>query len=306
MTARNATIKKRKFFSRDFKAFLLLQGPFLLWWVLLSVFPITFGLSLGFFKWKDLSRGPQWAGLENYIRFFTDAEYLRALWTSVWMGLLCWGLSTLFAFAFALVMLKLPKGQGVFRTLWYAPAVASIVAMTQIMVILVDPTYGMINRLLQNAGMKAINVRYDFFSSVFMIVFYTLWSGVGGGMLFWIAGCKSIDPQLYEASAIDGVNSWQKFIYITLPSLSPFFTYSIVTGVMNAIQIYAQVMFISGGDPLGRTRTLVYMIMTDSFENLEPGMAGASSMVMLWIVLLFSYFYLRRMTAVFKKDGGNG
>ena len=81
--------RTKKKISNDFKAFCMIQGPFLLWWIILSVFPITFGLALGFFEWKDLQLGPQFVGFENYVRFFSDPDYLNALWTAIWLGLVC-------------------------------------------------------------------------------------------------------------------------------------------------------------------------------------------------------------------------
>jgi len=170
----------------------------------------------------------------------------------------------------------------------------------------IDPVSGSVNRLLSSIGLPVINVNASFRSAVFMIVFYTVWSGVGGGMIYWVAGLKSIDRQLYEASSVDGANAWQKFIHITLPGLTPFFTYTVITGITGAIQIYGQVMFITGGGPMLKTQTLVFLIMMDSFSSkFDFGMAGASSMIMLAIVIVFSYFYLRRMSAVFKKDVKN-
>jgi multiple sugar transport system permease protein len=298
-------VRKKKRIGGDFKAFLLLQGPFLLWWLILSIFPIGFGLIMGFFDYRRFDQPIKFVGFENFKYFFSNPVYTNALSVSVWLGLLCTALSMAISFAVALAIVKLPKGQGIVRTMWYVPGVTSIAAITQILMMFVDPVSGSVNRALAGAGLPVIDVSMKLGSAVLMIVFYTVWSGVGGGMIYWVAGLKSIDRQLYEAASIDGAGAGEKFLYITLPGLAPFFTYTVITGVIGAIQIYGQILFISGGDPNQKTQTLVFLIMSDSFRSLDIGMAGVSSLVILVFVFIFSYFYLKRMSAVFgTKENG--
>lgn len=111
-------------------------------------------------------------------------------------------------------------------------------------------------------------------------------------MILWLAGLQSIDPSLYEAADIDGTNGWQKFIYITLPSLRGIVTYVLITGFIGTLQIFEPVLFISQAGPFGTTDVIVHRIFRDFYGDFNFGMAGAGAMVITFIIVVFSVLTL--------------
>nr|WP_208414320.1 sugar ABC transporter permease [Paenibacillus castaneae] len=271
-------------------------GPMIFWWLVTSGFPTLFGFVLGFFEWIGIQGNPKFIGLDNYIRFFQDPLYYGALLRSIWMGALV-SITTLSAGFGAALLMNMPLfGKGVYRSIWYIPAVTSTVATTQIFNLLLDPNNGMINNFIKSMGYEPIVWQFSVPWSVFWIVVYSVWKGVGGAALIWLAGLQSVDVTLYEAADIDGAGRRQKLRHVTIPGLKPIATYIIITSLIGAIQIYEQVMFMTGGGPYGQTEVLVFRIYRDAFWDFNLGMAGASSLVMAVIVFTVTTIYYRRTT----------
>ncbi|ALS29189.1 ABC transporter permease [Paenibacillus sp. 32O-W] len=272
----------------------VILGPMIFWWAVVGLFPTLFGFFLGFFDWVGIQSTPKFVWFDNYIRFFKDPMYYDALWRSIWMGALTTGVTLIAGFGAAILMNMPLFGKGIYRSIWYIPAVTSTVATTQIFNIFLDPNNGVINNILKSFGHDPIVWQYSVPWSVFWIIVYSAWKGVGGAALIWLAGLQSVDVTLYEAAEVDGAGRWDKLKHVTIPGLRPIATYIMITSLIGAIQIYEQVMFMTGGGPYGQTEVLVFRIYRDAFWDFNLGMAGTSSVVMAFIVMLATVFYYRK------------
>ncbi|WP_438432091.1 carbohydrate ABC transporter permease [Gorillibacterium sp. sgz500922] len=279
---------------RDAIVAAIILGPMLIWWAVISLFPTLFGFFLGFFDWVGIQSKPKFVWFDNYIRFFHDPMYYEALWRSIWMGGLVTVVTLAAGFGAALLMNMPLFGKGIYRSVWYIPAVTSTVATTQVFNYFLDPNNGIINHILVKLGHEPIVWAFSIPWSVFWIVVYSAWKGVGGSALIWLAGLQSVDVTLYEAAEIDGANKRQKLKHVTLPGLKPIATYIIITSLIGAIQIYEQVMFLTAGGPYGKTEVLVFRIYRDAFWDFNLGMAGTSSVVMAAIVIFATVLYYRK------------
>lgn len=295
------SIKKSKLKSwirrhKDAVTAVCILVPIVGWWFFVSGVPTLFGFVLGFFRWIGLNSNPKFVWFQNYIAFFRDEIYLQSLIRAIWLGGLCTFITMATGFLIG-ILLNMPiKLKGLYRTLWYIPSVTAVAAITQILTLLLDPYSGAVSKLLVKLGSNPINIELSAFWGIVVIIIYSLWRGVGGSALLWLAGLQSIDNNLYEAASIDGANGRQKFWHITIPGLKPIATYAIITGAIGAVQIYEQVAFITAGGPFGQTETVVFRIMQDAFYDFNFGMAGASSVMVLLVVFIFTIIYFRSMT----------
>ncbi|GMK48955.1 MULTISPECIES: carbohydrate ABC transporter permease [Paenibacillus] len=300
LPVQNASTKSslKKFAVRHKDALIAtaILSPMILWWLVLSGFPTLFGFFLGFFDWIGIAANPKFVWFDNYVRFFHDPLYYEALWRSIWLGGLVTAITLIAGFGAALLMNMPLFGKGIYRSIWYIPAVTSTVATTQIFNLLLDTNNGVINNFLKSIGKEPIVWQYSVFWGVFWIVVYSVWKGVGGAALIWLAGLQSVDVSLYEAAEIDGAGRWGKLWNVTLPGLKPIATYIVITSLIGAIQIYEQVLFMTGGGPYGKTEVLVFRIYRDAFWDFNLGMAGASSLIMAVIVFLVTIAYYRWST----------
>ncbi|SFE20570.1 multiple sugar transport system permease protein [Paenibacillus catalpae] len=291
-----SSLKKFAVRHKDALIATAILSPMILWWLVLSGFPTMFGFFLGFFEWIGIADSPKFIWFDNYVRFFQDPLYYEALWRSIWLGGLVTGITLIAGFGAAILMNMPLFGKGVYRSIWYIPAVTSTVATTQIFNLLLDTNNGVINNFLKSIGKEPIVWQYSVFWGVFWIVVYSVWKGVGGAALIWLAGLQSVDVSLYEAAEIDGAGRWGKMRYVTLPGLKPIATYIVITSLIGAIQIYEQVLFMTGGGPYGKTEVLVFRIYRDAFWDFNLGMAGASSLIMAVVVFVGTVFYYRWST----------
>ena len=271
----------------------LLLGPILFYFLVLQGFPVGIGFLLGFFRWIGVTTTPKFCGLANYLAFFTDPIYLADLWQAFYIGSLVMVVNIGVGFGGAL-LLNLPiRGRGVFRTIWYIPVVTSTVATSQMFLIFIDPSVGVANRVLEQLGLTPIVWGYSTFWMVTWIVIYSSWRGIGFTAVLWLAGLQSIDPLLHEAAQIDGAGAWQRFWHITIPGLRTISIFVLVTGFIAALQIFDPVLFISQGAPWGTTEVIIYRIFRDFYGDFNLGMAGAGSVMVAIIIIIFTIITFR-------------
>jgi multiple sugar transport system permease protein len=287
----DSSFKRFRKKHRDAFIAAIILTPMFIFWLLISGFPTFFGFFLGFFNWVGLNDTPNLIWFDNFVDFFRNPTYTGALWRSIWLGALVTVVTLTAGFGAALLMNMSLFGKGFYRSIWYIPAVTSTVATAQVFNILLDTNNGVINNVLKSLGKDPIVWQYSAGWGIFWIVVYSVWKGVGGAALLWLAGLQSVDTALYEAAEIDGASRFGKLLYVTLPGLKPIATYIIITNLIAAIQIYEQVLFITNGGPYGQTEVLVFRIYRDGFWDFNLGMAGASSLIMAIVVIVSTVFY---------------
>ncbi len=271
-------------------------------WLLFCGYPVVYGVVLGFFDYKGINGIPRWIGIGNFVTFFGSAEWVNALGRTVGLGMLCFLCTTLVGMLVALLLNGIKKGQGIFRAIWYIPSVTSAAATSQIFNILLSYD-GVVNNILESFGKEAVYWQYSTEWMIFWIVIYSVWTGIGGSTLLWLAALQSIDPSVIEASKLDGCNRVQSFFRISVPQMMPMIAFMFINGFIGAMNIYESVLFISGGGPLGTTEVLAYKIMRSAFWDNDFGMAGCASFVVMVITLAFSALVYRRQIKSYKAAG---
>lgn len=271
-------------------------------WLLFCGYPVVYGVVLGFFDYKGINGIPRWIGIGNFVTFFGSAEWVSALGRTVGLGMLCFLCTTLVGMLVALLLNGIKKGQGIFRAIWYIPSVTSAAATSQIFNILLSYD-GVVNNILESFGKEAVYWQYSTEWMIFWIVIYSVWTGIGGSTLLWLAALQSIDPSVIEASKLDGCNRVQSFFRISVPQMMPMIAFMFINGFIGAMNIYESVLFISGGGPLETTEVLAYKIMRSAFWDNDFGMAGCASFVVMVITLAFSALVYRRQIKSYKAAG---
>jgi ABC-type sugar transport system permease subunit len=150
-----------------------------------------------------------------------------------------------------------------------------------------------LNKIITGLGGAAITWGYSSMWMFFWIVVYNTWKNLGPAVILWLGGLQGIDPSLYEAARVDGASFWQQVRYITLPGLRYITMFILLTGIIAAMQMFDQVMLISGGNPYGQTDVLMYRIYRDGFKNFNLGMAGAESLILGLVTVVFAIGYFK-------------
>jgi len=274
-------------------AFLL---PYALLFFIFIVVPVAAAalLSLTFF---DAIQPPRFIGLNNYIALLTqDETFMRhVLPNTIQFAVIVGPGGYALAFMLAWILAQLPRlPRTLFAIILFSPSMTAGVAMAVVWRTLFsgDQT-GHVNSFLMTLGLLREPIQWlqspDYLMTIMIVV--TLWSSMGIGFLAMLAGILDIDPELYEAAAIDGMKSrLQEIFYITIPSMKPQMLFGAVMAIVGTFQAGAIGVVLSGSNPTPQYagQLIVNHIEDYGFLRYEMGYAAAVSVVLLLMVLFFS------------------
>jgi len=269
--------------------------------VLLSIFllyPIGFVVYLSFQKWNLLG-SPQPVGLANYEFIFGDAGFFRAVWNTVYFVLLAVPTQLALGLFFAILLNNALRGRRWFRTIFFVPMAMSMAAAGILFRWLFspEPLPGFVPTLLDNVGITfpAWQTSSGAWAMIIVVVMNT-WKATGYAMVVYLAGLQSINQDVYEAAAIDGVRTeWHKFRDLTWPLLAPTTFLLIVTTTIFSFRAFEPFLIMTAGGPAGSTTTLVYYVY-EKFPN-RMGIASAAATMMLlgiFALTMVQFFANRR------------
>ena len=182
---------------------------------------------------------------------------------------------------------------GTVRTMFFAPYVFSVAVLTLIFGFLLNPQRGILAAFLANFGIEPIPWLTNPDLAMLAIVLATLWWTVGFNMVLFLAGLQDIEPQLYEAAELDGANTWQQFLNVTLPGLRRTLLLVVILQIIASFQIFGQVYIMTRGGPGGSTRVLIQHIYESGFRDFELGYASAMSLFLFLVMFVVSFFQFR-------------
>jgi fructooligosaccharide transport system permease protein len=263
--------------------------PALILATLFIVVPIILAFTYGFTDYYLLKPDDkQFTGLENFKRMLKDEVLGQSFLNTIKFVVLVVPLQLAMALGLALIVNKKFKGVGLFRTAYFSPAVLSLVVISILWTVMLNPTSGLINEMLANIGISKQPFLTSASQAMYTIVVISAWSGCGYQMMIFLAGLKNIDNQIYEAAEIDGANGLQKFLYITLPSLKPITMFLVITTTIQAFKLIVQPMVMTGGGPDYSTMTILQYIYEYGFRHRNVGYASAITLAFTVFLIIIS------------------
>jgi multiple sugar transport system permease protein len=274
-------------------------APNFIGFAVFTLIPLGFALVLSFLKW-DGANPIQFAGFENFIRLFRDNIFHRALWNTILYTGGVVPLTLACSLFLAILLNQKVRGRNFFRTVSFFPYVASLVAVAAVWNFIFSPTRGPVNNLL--SALTGLPVEElpgwaaDRNWALPTVVFFSVWKNKGYYMVIYLAGLQGVNPELYEAAALDGANGRQKFRHVTIPQLAPTTFFILMMLIITSFKVYdIFINLFAGGDNqlTNTTRVLVYQIYNTAFRSLEFGYASAIAMVLFILVLGITLFQFR-------------
>jgi multiple sugar transport system permease protein len=270
---------------REQRAAYLFLSPWLFGLTALWLVPIIASVWLSLTEYNIIT-SPEFIGLENYREMLFDD---RTFWLSIRVTLKFMVLSVPLYLVFGLLLslllnLKI-RGINLFRTIMFLPSVLSGVAVAVLWVALLNPDVGAVNSVLRGLGIDDPPRWLDSPTwAVPSVVLVGLW-GIGGGAIIYLSGLQNISAQLYEAALLDGAGPWQRFRYVTLPMLTPTLLFVLITGLIDAFQVFDLAYVLSRGGTQGIGDSLQFYLINlwnETFQNGRYGYASALS----WVLVL--------------------
>ena len=278
-------------------AAVVMMAPFTLIFLVFTIIPIFSSLVLSFTNF-DMLNAPVFTGFTNYIRMFGDRVLVIALRNTVMFALITGPLGFAVCFLFAWLINEWgSKIRAVFTLMFYAPTLAGNVYFIWLFIFSGD-SYGIINSNLMRLGfikdpiLWTTDPRYNFW----VVVVVMLWMSLGAGFLSFIAGLQGINPEHYEAGAIDGIkNRWQELFYITIPQMVPQMLFATVMAIAVSFAVGYQAMALTGFPSTDySTHTIVLHLLDYGAIRFEMGYASALA-VLLFALMLIVWTVIKRL-----------
>lgn len=286
--------RKRRQRIRTFTAYAFI-APAMAFLVIFLFIPLIAAIYLSFTDY-DLLNAPNWVSVENYERLFNDPLFWRGLRNS-FIYLVVTPILIILSIALAIVVNRKIIGVGVFRTIYYIPAVTSVVAVGMIFEFVFAEPSGLINGLFLSLGIieRPINFLTHPDSTLISIMMVTIWRGVGFYMVIFLSALQAVPDELYEAAAIDGANSFQQHMNVTIPGIRPAIIFVAIISSISALKVFEEIYIMTDGSGglLDSALTLMFYLYRQAFINLELGYASAIAVVFSLITLVFSIINLR-------------
>lgn len=235
---------------------------------------------------------PEFIGFQNYIDLFNDKAFIQSLSVTVRFGLMFVVLSQIVGLGLAVLLTQKVRGLTVFRTIFYLPIIVPAAASAVLWKYLYNKEFGPIDSVLQAFGLKPINWLGSTESALFALVIMSVWASAVTTIIY-VAGLQNIPEDLLDSAKIDGANSFKRFVYITIPMLSPTIFFNVVTGVIGAFQFFVPAFIMTQGGPAKSTYFYNYNLYEKAFKWLEMGYASAMAWVLFAIIIVMTLMIFR-------------
>jgi len=276
---------------REALSFYMLILPWLIGFLAFLAYPMLRSLYLSFTSYNLLSP-PQWIGLQNYQRIFSDPVFWQSLKVTLLYALGSVPGGTIIALALAMVLSQKLRGVNIWRTIFFMPSILSSIAVAILWLYIFRPEGGILNVLLSWVGIQGPDWLLSEQWALPALILMSWWS-VGGQIVIYLAGLKGIPESLYEAAEIDGANNLAKFRFVTLPMLSPTIFFNVVLAIIGALQVFDVGWVLTRGGP--NDATLFYMInlFERAFEFVQMGYASALAWILFVIIMIITLLVVR-------------
>lgn len=272
-------------------------------------YPLLATLYYSFTKY-NLITPPQWTGFTNYVYMFTeDPLFWVSAGNTLWLTVVITVGRVGFALATALVLTRIKRGSGFFRTVFYVPSLAPPVAATLAFVFLLHPGTGPVNQILGVFGIQGPLWFNDPVWAKPALSVMSLWTS-GTIMIILLAALLDVPTELYEAAALDGAGSWKRFWNITLPVLSPVLLFAVVNSIIVGLQLFTEAVVagstasgnasvagssLTTGYPENSTLTYPIWLYDQAFQAFHLGYASAMAILLFIVSGVFTILLVRRM-----------
>lgn len=281
------------------RAYLFLLPNFI-GFIVFTLIPVAMALFYSFTNY-DGNRRMDFVGLTNFIKLFQDSSFVISLQNTILYTVGTVPLIIILSLLVSVLMNNGVKGASIYRAIMLFPHIASIVAVTVVWQFLYNAKSGPINQILRSIGIaNPPSWLSDQKTALLAVMIMIVWKGIGYYMITYLAGLKGISKDQYEAATMDGANTWDKLIHVTIPNLRPVTFYATIMCIINSFQVFTPIYVMTKGGPGRATSVLVLKIYEDAFTNYKFGYASAEAMILFLLILfvtLIQFYHNKKLEA---------
>ena len=278
-----------KYYKKWFK---ILNIPAIILFVVVILVPFIMGVAYSFTAWRGsyFKGSEHWygalVGFKNYIKVFHSQKFITSFIYTIKFTVVAVVIKNIVSLGMALMVRKVGKGKGFFRTVFFFPNLLGGLAMGFIWSFIFQNVYS----LMLFGEDSPIHIPFlcdmlqDPNKAVFAMAIMATWQTAGYLMLIYLNGLNNIPEDLYEAASLDGATAWRKFRHITVPMLMPAFTVVFFLTLSGSFKMLDENLALTGGD-FG-TRMLSLQILLTTRENTPPNYGMAQAQAVIFFILI--------------------
>lgn len=258
------------------------------------IFPILKAFQISFYDWKVLPgvKSP-FLGFQNYSRALHDPVFWRGLANSGFYMLVTVPPQIFLGLMIAMLLNKKIIGRSTFRVLYYLPVVTSWVVVSLLFQYLFSSEGGLFNWVLKDV-LHLVGTDVEWFGSrwpaMLAISALGIWKGIGWSMIIFLAALQTVNPELIEASAIDGAGSIRRFSAVIVPAVRRTATFITIMLVIGGFNVFLSVFLMTEGGPSGATEVVLTYMYRQAFSYLDFGYGSAIAFLLTGVIFSISLF----------------
>jgi raffinose/stachyose/melibiose transport system permease protein len=268
---------------------LLFIAPALLVYVLYVIYPIFQSALYSLRDWSGIGAGT-YIGLANYREALTDSVFWGAFRNNIILVVASIAIQLPIALMLALLLSSRFPGWRFFRAVYFLPLLLSTVAIGLVWINVYDPTFGMLNSVLEFLGLENLQQSWLGNESLALpaIIAVVCWQYIPFYMILFIAGLTTIPEDLYEAAKLDGASGWDSFWGITLPLLRPITRTAAILSLIGSLKFFDLVWVMTRGGPNRSTDLMATYMFEQAFSSFRMGYGSAIAMLLFFFAFIIA------------------
>lgn len=252
---------------------------------------VSFGVAFTDFNIFKGFKNCEFVGFSNFVQMFQDEWFWAALKNNLLYTVVTIPVILGFSIVLSTILNNKVYMKTTIRVMIFIPYIASVVAISVIWMLILNPSQGILNNFLREIGISnPPGWLGDPNWAMPAVILVGIWMGLGYNTIIYMSGLQSISKTLYEAAEIDGASSAQTFRYITVPMLRNTTFFLLITNIIGSFQVFGQINIMTGGGPGNKTTVLAHYIYLAGFRYHKMGYAASIAWFLLLIIFLVTLF----------------
>jgi multiple sugar transport system permease protein len=266
-------------------------APALVGFIVFVIGPMIASFIIGLTNWQ-IGVAPSFIGLGNYQTLLSDPIFWKSLQATGSYTLIVVPGGVIVAFLIAMLLNRVKRGRGFFRTIFYLPVLVPPVASAVVWLWIFAPNAGLANDILHMFGLPPAQWIYSPDTAVPSVALMVIWA-FGNMSLIFLAALQGVPRELLEAAEVDGAGPLRRTLSVTIPQVSPIILFNLVTGMIAAFQVFDIAYVMTQGGPNYATNFYVYYMYVQAFTEGRLGYASALAWVLFLVVVVITAIVFR-------------
>lgn len=290
--------KNAKSLSLEFREAItgyLFIAPFLTGFMFIVAVPLLLAIIMSFtdLRYLNLWRQIKFVGLDNFLRMFNDKYAMDSFVKSLEYAAIYIPTVLIVGLVFALLINEKLYFRNTIRTMLFLPYISNIAAIALVWSMLLDPTTGPVNKLLNSIGISSTPMwLMGKISALPTVAVIVIWMGVGFHFVTYLAALQGVSKDLYEAATIDGAGYFGKLFNITLPSIAGSTFFLLVTSIISSFQNFGPIKVLTNGGPGDASKVLAMNIYNEAFLNNQMSYATSQAVFVFAVLIILTRLML--------------